>query len=125
MSKTIQRLTLLGLLAAAVVGAEIQVRAQAEAPAAEKKATKRAVVPFHGKLKAVDGAANSISVGEMVIGITSDTKIFKSGLPATLADGTVGEEVGGSYRKTEDGKLEAVMVRFGPKPDKKKAAEAN
>jgi hypothetical protein len=41
---------------------------------------------------------------------------MKSGKPATLADGTVGDEVAGSYRKDADGKNNAVSIRFGAKP---------
>jgi len=61
-------------------------------------------VPFHGKLKGVDPIAKTLSVGEMVIQITPETRISKAGKPATLEDGVVGEMVGGAYRKTGDGK---------------------
>ena len=112
---------LLGLLAMAVVTMPVQSHAQTNAPAAEKKAGKRST-PFHGKLKAVDTKAKTISVGEQTIQVTSETKIFKAGKPATLADGVVGEDVSGSYRKGDDGKLTAGMVRFGPRPEKPGAA---
>lgn len=73
-------------------------------------------LPFHGKLKAVDKAAKTISVGEMTLQITSETTITKDGKPATLDDGVVGENVGGSYTKGEDGKLTAGKLHFGAKP---------
>jgi hypothetical protein len=55
-------------------------------------------------------------VGKRTFQITSETKIKKGGKPATLDDGVVGEDVGGYYHNGEDGKLNAVSVRFGPKP---------
>ena len=119
MTKTILTLSILSLLAIAVRALPGQVSAQAiDKPAAQKvESRKPGATPFHGKLKAVDIAARTITVGERTIQITSDTKIFKAGQPAALEDGVVGEEVGGAYRKTADGKLDATMVRFGPKPD--------
>ena len=76
---------------------------------------KSGVLPFHGKLKAVDAAAKTISVGTRIFEITSDTIIIKDGKAATLADGVVGEETGGAYKKTEDGKLLVTKLRFGAK----------
>jgi hypothetical protein len=118
MIKSILKLSLLGLLAVAVAGTPIALHAQG-APAAEKKPASRAV-PFHGKLKAVDTTAKTISIGERTtetIQVTPDTRIMKGGKPATLADGTVGDEVAGAYHKDADGKLNAISIRFGPKPE--------
>lgn len=93
------------------------------APKGEKKANP---IPFSGKLGSVDKIAKTITVGERVFQITSQTKLSKAGKPATLEDAVVGEEVGGSYQKSEEGKLNAKTVRFGPKPngEAKKAAGA-
>jgi hypothetical protein len=121
MTKSILKLSLLGLLAIAVVGRPVQLHAQTDTPAPEKKA--RTVMPFHGKLKAVDSTAKTISIGERTFQITSDTKIFKGEKPATLADAVVGENAGGSYKKTQDGKLDVLMVHFGPKPEGDTAAK--
>jgi hypothetical protein len=114
MIKSILKLSLMGLLAVAVMGTPVVLHAQE--PPAVKKPNARPM-PFHGKLKAIDNTAKTISVGEMTIQVTSETKISKAGKPATLADGATGDEVAGAYRKTEDGKLEATMVRFGPRPE--------
>jgi cytoskeletal protein RodZ len=76
---------------------------------------KSGVLPFHGKLKAVDTAAMTISVGTRTFSITSETIIIKDGKPATLADGVVGDETGGAYKKTDDGKLVVTKLRFGAK----------
>src|ERR1043165_9629505 len=114
MNKSILKLSLLGLLAATVMGTVIPVHAQSEAPAAEKKAARNSL-PFHGKLKSVDASAKTIAIGERTFQVTSDTKIFKGDQPATLSDGVVGEDVSGSYKKTDDGKLDILNVHFGPK----------
>ncbi|MBI3415519.1 MAG: hypothetical protein HY043_09395 [Verrucomicrobia bacterium] len=54
------------------------------------------------------------------IHVTSATKIRKAGKPATFDDATAGEEVGGLAKKAPDGKLEAVSLRVGPKPEAEK-----
>ena len=99
--------------------------------AAEKKSPpkgekKEGRGPFHGKLGAVDKGAKTITVGERTFQITSDSKLSKGGKPATLDDAVVGEEVSGNYQKSDDGKLNARTVRFGPKPgdEEKKPAGA-
>jgi hypothetical protein len=121
----------MSLLAVAIVGAPAKALGQEkkkDKPAAEKKEPskgdkKKGGIPFRGKLDAVDKSAKTIKVGERVFQITSDTKIMKMGKPATLDDGVVGEEIGGSYNQTDDGKLVARMVRFGPKPEAKAEGE--
>jgi hypothetical protein len=120
MTKSILKLSLLSLLAIAVGGLVVQARAQeTDKPTVEKKESKKSgVTPFHGKLKAVDTTAKTITVGELTIQITSDTKISKAGKPATLEDGVVGEDVSGAYRKTADGKLDATTVHLGHRPEK-------
>ena len=76
---------------------------------------KTGVLPFHGKLKAIDTTAKTISVGTRTFEITSETIIIKDGKSATLADGVVGDETGGAYKKTDDGKLVLTKLRFGAK----------
>ena len=83
--------------------------------ATDTKSAKAKPLPFTGKLTGLDKQAKNITVGERVFQITSETKITKAGKPATLEDGTVGEEVGGAYKALDGGKMEAVSVRFGPK----------
>ncbi len=121
MKTSILKLWLPGLLVAAIAGMPLHLRAQdANKPAVEKKETrsKRSSLPFHGKLKATDVTAKTISVGNLVIQITSETKLIKAGKPALLEDGVAGEEVGGTYQKTEDGKLHGLTIHFGPKEGK-------
>jgi len=108
-----------GLLTIALVGTPVTLRAQAStnAPVIEKKAKKQTdrAIPFRGNVKAIDNNAKTLSVGKETFQITSETKIIKMGKPATLADGAVGDMVGGQYHKDADGKLVATSVRFGPK----------
>jgi hypothetical protein len=118
MNKFILRAGLASLLAVALAGTPLALHAQtntAGAAASKKKAANR-ILPFHGKLKAIDNSAKTISIGKETIQITSETKITKLAKPATLADGAVGDDVAGSYRKDADGKWMAVSLRFGPKP---------
>jgi hypothetical protein len=119
MTKSILKFSLLSLLTLAVAGLQGGVQAQDSQtpppPKREVKGKKAGTIPFHGKLKAVDSTAKTITVGELSIQITSETKITKAGNAATLAEGVVGEEISGAYKKTEDGKLHATKIHFGPK----------
>lgn len=131
MKKTITRIAVFSLLAAAIAVAPSQAFAQAtkeskakkdKPPAsepAEKAAKKQGVIPFHGKIAAVDKTAKTIKVGERTFQVTSETRIKKAGKDATLADAPVGEEVGGAYRKADGGKLLLRSLRIGPKPEAK------
>jgi len=93
-------------------------KVKAAKPTTEKnEAKKPSAGPFHGKLAALDKAAKTISVGKRTFHITSETRINKSGKPATLDDGVIGEDVSGYVKPTEDGKLVATKVNFGPKVD--------
>ena len=118
---------LLSLLASALVALPVLAQAQdttTNAPSSSDESTtvqpqKHGIVPFHGKLKAVDANAKTLTVGNRTFQITDDTKIFSKGAPATLSDGVVGEPVRGAYKKTEAGLLEAVTVHFGAKAGEK------
>lgn len=119
MKKTILKLATFGLLAAAIAIAPTRAFSEEKVPAAgaeDSAKPKRDTAPFHGKVASVDKAAMTFMVGERTFQVTSETKITKGGKPATLADAAVGDEVGGLSKKTEDGKLIALSVRFGPKP---------
>lgn len=116
MKKSILRTIVFGLLAVAVALAPTQALAQEkkQTPAAEKK---KGTPPIHGKVAAVDKTAKTITVGQTVIQITSETKITKTGKPATLDDAVVGEEVMAHGKKGDDGKYVAKTVRFGAKAE--------
>jgi hypothetical protein len=121
MSKTMLRLGVLSLLALAVAAAPTFSIAQEK-----KKGDGKRLPPINGKVAAIDKTAKTLTVGEHTFTVTSETRISKDGKPATLDDGAVGEEVTVMYSKTDDGKYNARMVRFGPRPEgegKKKKKE--
>ncbi len=120
--KSILKVGLFCLITAALIITPATLNAQETNKHAEKKIVKEKAgprsgfTPFHGKIKAVDKTAKTITIGETTIQITSETKLNKAGKPATLDDATVGEMVAGAYKKSEDGKLNATTVRIGSKP---------
>jgi hypothetical protein len=140
MKKSIIQISSLSLLAATLLAVPAVVRAQDAAtnvpssaagqPApTTHKARKHDHTVFNGKLTSVDTNAMTLTVGERNFEITSETKITKAGQPATLADGVAGEPVAGTYKKSADGKLNAMSIRFGAKAEgenkKKKKANAD
>lgn len=125
MKRTILRLAVLGLLSAAIAFAPTQASAQdkkKDDPAAEKKDApkegkkKGEGLPARGKVTAIDKSAKTVTVGERVFHITSETRLTKAGKPATLDDAAVGEDVGIFYKKDGE-KLVALSARFGPRPE--------
>jgi len=124
MKNCIKRLLALCVLAAFVATSTMTTQAQEKkpAPADEAKKDKPKGMPFNGKINAVNKTANTINIGQekkRTICITAQTKIMKDGKAATLADATVGEMAGGFARENADGKLEAVSLRIGAKPEAK------
>ena len=95
--------------------------AKKEGAAATKP--KPATTPMKGKIDAVDAVARSITVGERTFLVLSTTKITKNGEPALFSDAKVGEECGGAYKTTAEGKLELTSLRVGPKPTKETTAK--
>ena len=123
MKKTIAKIAVLSLFTAIMVAVPSFVCAQGattNAPSSgQSTPPKHNIIPFHGKLDAVNTNAMTLTVGNRTFQVTPDTKIFKNGKPATLAEGVVGEPVRGTYKKTETGKLEALSVHFGAKGEGK------
>jgi hypothetical protein len=132
MKNHVSKIIHLSLFAIALLALPALIRAQDAntnaAPVTDQSAPAKpkapATIPFHGKLKAVDAGAMTLTVGTRTFEVTTGTKIFNNGEPATLADGKVGEPVRGTYLKTESGKLEAVTVHFGAKTDEKPKPES-
>jgi hypothetical protein len=119
MIKNISKITILGLLAAALVALPASSRAEStNAPATSDQKTPKHNPPFKGKVGAVDMSAQTLTVGKLTLQVTPETKITKDGKPATLADGVAGERVSGTYHKTADGKHNALTIHFGAKPEK-------
>lgn len=82
---------------------------------AERGSAKSKPVPFHGKISALDPKARTITVGKRLFHTTAETKFIKAGKSAAFEDAQVGDEIGGQYRPTAEGKLEAASIRIGPK----------
>ena len=120
MNKKIAKSIGIGLFTAFVLGTSLAMRAEDKKPApAEKAKDSNRVIPFSGTINEIDKAARTINIGKnkkRTIQMTEATKIKKDGKPATLNDAKVGDEVGGAYRD-KSGKLEAVSLRIGPKPE--------
>jgi len=110
----------LATILAAVIAAPAVVRAEAastNAPSADAPKKHHGSV-FHGKVSAVDAAAMTVTVGTKTYTVTSDTKIVKDGKPAAFADITVGEVIGGGYKKDASGTLTATKITIGGKKKK-------
>ena len=121
MKRPILKIIGLSLLAVTVAEAPLQMFAQdnstntppSKAAKSAKKKTSTSTTQIRGKLTAVDKIAKTITVGDNIYQITSQTKIFKGEKPAILDDATVGVEVTGSCKKTDGGSLAATTVHFG------------
>lgn len=111
--KKVLSICLIALFTAVSVPLVVAADKPVPAEKAEKKGPK--TLPFRGKIAAVDATAKVITVGERKFHVTTTTKFMKAGKPATFADATVGEEVGGAYYE-EDSKLQLASLRIGPKP---------
>ncbi len=130
MAKNISQITVLGLLAVALVALPAMSRAEGtNLPAAPDQTApakpKKHNPPFNGKVGVLDMSAKTLTVGTLTLQVSPDTKITKNGKLATLADGVVGEPVSGTYHKTPEGKLDAITIHFGAKPEKKKQEALN
>ena len=127
----ISKITLLTLLATALVVLPASIRAQdttAPKPGASDQTApknKKHGAPFHGKVAAIDAKAGTFTVGTLVIHVGADTKITKDNQPAALADLKVGEQVGGAYVKADDGQLNAAVVHIGAKAEGKPEPKAH
>lgn len=124
MKKHILKLIILCALAGFATIVALPAHAQDKSASTEVK--KDRPIPFNGKINEIDKAAKTISIGKekkRTIQVTDSTKITKSGKAATLEDASVGDEVGGTYRDNA-GKLEAVSLRVGPKPEAEPKAAA-
>lgn len=115
-----QLLKIVALCALTAFGMTLSFPIQAQdKPAASTEAKKDRPIPFNGKINEIDKTAKTIGIGKekkRTIHITESTKIMKDGKTAMLSDAVVGDDVGGSYRDNA-GKLEAVSLRIGPKPE--------
>jgi len=120
MKKYISSISVLTLCAVAVVAVPA-LRAQDQPKmAAEAPAKKSDLIAYKGAVKAVDAGAKTITVDELTLNIGSDAKLTKDGQAMKLADVKVGDDVRGHYKKTDDGKLEAISIHEGQAAHHKK-----
>ena len=84
--------------------------------APEKPTPTTRAFPFRGTVAAVDKDAKTVTVGERVFHVSTETKLTKGNQAATVAEIAVGDAISGNYIKADDGKLTAKVMRVGPKP---------
>ena len=89
-------------------------------PPVKKDKEEKSAHAFHGKLKAVDKNARSMSVGKSIYYVNAETHIQRGEKPATLESAVVGEEVRGYVKPGADGRMIASSLTFGPKKGAKK-----
>jgi hypothetical protein len=107
----------MGLMALAIACVQINLQAQEseEVPARSQAATtKPKTLPFHGTLKSLDKQAGTVKVGNRTFKLSADSRF----LQGSLEEAKIGDKVGGSYWKANDGTLMVNSIRFGPKPGK-------
>jgi hypothetical protein len=119
--KIISKIITIGLFAAAIaIAPTLSHAADTNSPAAAHAR----LIPFHGKVAAVDTAAMTLTIGKRTFKITDDTRILKDGAAAKLSDVAVDQSVSGSYKKSEDGTLTAQSLNLTPSSKKKKKKDA-
>ncbi|MBM3821946.1 MAG: hypothetical protein FJ404_03480 [Verrucomicrobia bacterium] len=97
-------------------------RAAEPKPPAEAKAesSARRPSPYRGKIASVDLDAKTVTLEgktrQRVLVVSPQTRIHRDGQIIALSEAKAGEDIAGQYRRMEDGKMEAVSMRIGPKP---------
>lgn len=115
--KNVIQLATIGLMAMAITGNQLNLNAQDTTPsAAAEKAPTPKTMPFNGKLKEIDKDTGIVKIGNRTFKLTEDTKY----LQGSVDEAKIGEKVGGSYWKADDGTLTVNSIRFGAKPKKEK-----
>ena len=125
-NQTVKKLIAITLIAAVGAVATLTASADDQKPTPVQKKGDKAVNsrPFHGKLDSVDKTAGSIKVGDRTFLVLPTTKVTKDGTQlGTLDDAKIGEAIAGAYHEGDDGKLQLVSLRLGPKPEKRAAAD--
>ena len=54
----------------------------------------------------------TLTIEKRTFNMTSETIVTKDDKPAMLAEGAVGDQASGTYKKNTEGKLDALTVRF-------------
>lgn len=116
---SIATLLALSLTLAITAHAEKKEKGESKAKTEASATAKPKGLPYAGTLtaKTADSVTLKKKDADKTFAITSATKITKAGKPATLEDGTIGEEAAVFYVEN-DGKAEAKSLRLGAKPAK-------
>ena len=109
----------IGLVGLSIVATPVWMIASQAGAAAQAMLLQEKSPAFHGKVEAVDPAANTLTVNGKVINITSSSKLSKADKVIALGDIKVGDSVHGTTKQTVDGRTEALTVRVGPPPEAK------
>lgn len=100
--------------------------AQAETPDPGTKTGKRQTYPFRGKVASIDATARTVTLegrtSRRVISVNDDTRLTRDGATARLEEIKPGEAVGGTLRKSAEGREIATLIRVGLKPKDKAPA---
>jgi len=117
MKKHIAKISMPILCAAAILAVPALSRAQDTTNTPVPPVRTRTVAPsvalsFHGILTAVDTNAMTLTIEKRTFNMTSETIVTKDDKPAMLAEGAVGDQASGTYKKNTEGKLDALTVRF-------------
>jgi len=117
MKKHIAKISMPILCAAAILAVPALSRAQDTTNTPAPPVRTRTVAPsvalsFHGILTAVDTNAMTLTIEKRTFNMTSETIVTKDDKPAMLAEGAVGDQASGTYKKNTEGKLDALTVRF-------------
>lgn len=81
--------------------------------------SKRDTYPFRGKIASFDAKTQALTLEgrttRRVIHLNAQTRLVRQGQPARAEDLKAGEPVGGTLRKSPEGREEALLIRIGPK----------
>lgn len=87
------------------------------------KMGKRETYPFRGVVASVDATTKTVTLNgkntHRVIAVLPETRLLRDGNAFALGDLKSGEAIGGTLRKTGDGREEALLIRIGAKGDGK------
>jgi hypothetical protein len=95
------------------LGAADETKSKSPAKAPAKAAVKKPrPLPFHGRVSKVDAKAQTLTVGKRVFHLNDTTKLMKNDTAIPLQSVVIGERVGGSYLKDDNGNLHALKLNF-------------
>jgi len=88
-----------------------------EKPASPPKSDQaEAVELFSGKIEQLNLETKALLVAKQTYLLTETTKVMDKEKPIKIAELKVGTEIHGLARKNAAGKLEATIIKVGPKP---------